>query len=166
MNSRLFLYALKGELMYLYPAMDTLKKACSFCIYQERTQQEVREKLKSWRVPPVEAEEVIAWLITENFINESRYARQFAGGKFRVKKWGRRKIIYELKARGITARCIDDALNEINEEEYVRTLHELAQKKTAGLHPEKDPFVIRKKVTAYLLLKGYEPEYVREVLEA
>jgi len=143
---------------------DHLKKACSYCIYQERTQAEVREKLKSWGISREESEEIIAWLITENFINESRYARQFAGGKFRVKKWGRRKIIYELKARGITARCIDDALNEIDEEEYLRTLHELAQKKTAGLHPEKDPFIIRKKVTAYLLLKGYEPEYVSDAL--
>ncbi len=144
---------------------DLLKKACSYCIYQERTQQEVREKLKSWCVSATEAEEVIAWLITENFINEGRYARQFAGGKFRMKKWGRRKIIYELKAKGISPNAIREALEEITEEEYFHTLQELAQRKTADLHPEKDPFVIRKKVTAYLLMKGYEPEQVGSVLE-
>lgn len=143
---------------------DILKKACSYCIYQERTQAEVREKLKSWGLSRERSEEIIAWLITENFLNESRYARQFAGGKFRVKKWGRRKIIYELKARGISANCIRDALNEISEEDYLQALRALAEKKEADLHPEKDPFVIRKKITAYLLMKGYEPELISDVL--
>lgn len=153
------------EFTYLYFAMETLKKACSFCIYQERTQQEVREKLKSWRIPASEAEEIIAWLINENFINEGRYARQFAGGKFRIKKWGRRKIVYELKAKGITPNGIREALNEINEEEYIHTLKELAHRKIESLMPEEDPLVIRKKVTSWLLMKGYEPDCIREVLE-
>lgn len=144
---------------------DILKKACSYCIYQERTQAEVREKLKSWEIGREKTEELIAWLITENFINESRYARQFAGGKFRVKKWGKKKIIYELKAKGITPNCINEALSEIDEEAYLNTLKELAHRKTESLAAEADPFVIRKKVTAYLLMKGYEPEYVRDVLE-
>lgn len=81
-----------------------------------------------------------------------------------MKKWGRRKIIYELKARGITPGCIQDALNEISEEEYLRTLRELAEKKAAGLPPENDPFVIKKKITAYLLMKGYEPTYIDDTL--
>lgn len=145
--------------------MDILKKACSYCIYQERTQGEVREKLKSWGVSRDASEEIIAWLITENFINESRFARQFAGGKFRVKKWGRKKIIYELKARGISPNCIRDALQAIDDDEYFTTLRGLAAKKAKSLAPESDPFVIRKKVSTYLLMKGYEPEHIREVLE-
>jgi len=145
--------------------MDILKKACSYCIYQERTQGEVREKLKSWGVSRDASEEIIAWLITENFINESRFARQFAGGKFRVKKWGRKKIIYELKARGISPNCIRDALQAIDDDEYFTTLRGLAAKKAESLAPESDPFMIRKKVSTYLLMKGYEPEHIREVLE-
>lgn len=143
---------------------DVLKKACSYCIYQERTQEEVREKLKTWGLSPESSEELIAWLITENFINEGRYARQFAGGKFRVKKWGRKKIIYQLKLRGISPNCIKEALSEIDEEEYIHTLRELAGRKTESLAPQSDPFVIRKKVTDYLLMKGYEPEYVHDLL--
>lgn len=143
---------------------DILKKACSYCIYQERTQAEVREKLKTWNVSRERSEELIAWLITENFINESRYARQFAGGKFRVKKWGKKKIIYELKAKGITPNCIKEALSEISDEEYFHTLRELARRKTESLASETPPLMIRKKTTAYLLMKGYEPEYVRDVL--
>lgn len=144
--------------------MDTLKKACGYCIYQERTQQEVRQKLKSWGVSPAEAEEVIAWLIAENFINEGRYARQFAGGKFRVKKWGRKKIIFELKAKGISANNIREALQEISEEEYGEVLRELTARKKDSLAVETQPLLAQKKITAYLLMKGYEPDRVREVL--
>lgn len=149
---------------YLYFAMDTLKKACSFCIYQERTQQEVREKLKSWRVPAPEAEEIIAWLISENFINESRYARQFAGGKFRIKKWGRRKITYELKSKGVSPNVILEALAEIDEEEYIQTLKGLASAKAATLTEEAHSLTVQKKISAYLLMKGYEPNLVRELM--
>ena len=145
--------------------MDTLKKACGYCIYQERTQQEVREKLKSWGVSPAEAEEVIAWLICENFINEGRYARQFAGGKFRVKKWGRRKITYELKSRGISPNGVREALTEIDEEEYIQTLKGLASAKAATLSQETNPLILQKKVTSYLLMKGYEPDLIREIMD-
>lgn len=144
--------------------MDTLKKACGYCIYQERTQHEVREKLKSWGVSTAEAEEVIAWLITENFINEGRYARQFAGGKFRVKKWGRRKITYELKAKEISANNIREALQEIDEEDYIQTMKALVTAKAATLTGEAHLLIIEKKISAYLLMKGYEPDLVREVL--
>lgn len=144
--------------------MDTLKKACSFCIYQERTQQEVREKLKSWRVPAPETEEIIAWLISENFINESRYARQFAGGKFRIKKWGRRKITYELKSKGVSPNVILEALAEIDEEEYIQTLKGLASAKAATLTEEAHSLTVQKKISAYLLMKGYEPNLVRELM--
>ncbi|MCD8541042.1 MAG: recombination regulator RecX [Leadbetterella sp.] len=145
--------------------MDTLKKACSYCIYQERTQQEVREKLKSWGVRPAEAEEMIAWLITGNYLNEGRYARQFVGGKFRIKKWGRRKILFALKSRGLSSACIREALEEIEEEEYRNNVLNLALRKKETLPVKTPPILIHKKLTEYLLGKGYETDYIREVLE-
>ncbi len=145
--------------------VDFLQKACSFCAYQERTQDEVRARLKTWGADREETEEIIAWLITENFLNESRFARQFAGGKFRIKKWGKKKIVYELKSRGISPRCITEAMDEIGAEEYALTLKELALKKEAALSSEKDPFLRRKKITTYLLGKGYDPEDIRKTLE-
>ncbi|WP_367915647.1 regulatory protein RecX [Leadbetterella sp. DM7] len=146
--------------------MSTLKKACSFCIYQERTQEEVREKLKSWHIPASEAEEIIAWLISENFINEGRYAQQFAGGKFRVKKWGRRKIIFALRSKGLSDRCIEEALAAIDEDEYRETLLALARRRKELLAAEESPLLTRKKITEYLVGKGYETDYIREALQA
>lgn len=144
--------------------MENLKKACGFCIYQERTQQEVREKLKTWSVPSDEAEEIIVWLITENFLNEGRYARQFAGGKFRVKKWGRKKILYELKAKGLSENNISEALKEIDSDEYWETLQTLAERKRDSILKVEHIAIIKKKVSAYLIGKGYEIDLITEVL--
>ena len=139
---------------------STLKKACSYCIYQERTQSEVREKLKSWSVYGDSAEEIIVWLISENFINEGRYARQFAGGKFRVKKWGKKKIVYELKAKGLSQHCIQEAISEINDEDYQETLRSLVEQKRASLSDDDHILVNNRKIINYLLNKGFEMEEI------
>lgn len=145
--------------------MSILKKACSFCIYQERTQEEVREKMKSWGVDKEEIEEVIVWLITENFINEGRFAKQFAGGKFRVKKWGKKKIIFELKSKGLSERCIADAIKEIEDEDYFETLNQLALQKKESLPQVEFIAIKKKKVISYLLAKGYDYEDIFEVIK-
>ena len=144
--------------------MENLKKASGFCIYQERTQQEVREKLKTWAVPSDEAEEIIVWLITENFLNEGRYARQFAGGKFRVKKWGRWKIVYELKSKGLSENNIKEALKEIDPDDYWETLLVLAEKKKNSILKAEHIAVVKKKVTTYLVGKGFEMDLIGEAL--
>ncbi len=84
----------------VYTQKQALIKAESYCAYQERCQQEVRDKLYSWGLHEVQVENVIAELIASNFINEERFAKAYAGGKFRIKKWGRVKIsIAKLKKR-------------------------------------------------------------------
>lgn len=142
--------------------MDTaiLKKACSFCTYQERTQDEVRKRLALWKVFYDEAEEMIGWLIEENFINEERFAKAFAGGKFRVKNWGKRKIIFELKGRKLSTYCINSALKEINDDDYLATLKMLILKKTKELKTENNKIIKNQKVANYIIGKGFESELV------
>ena len=108
----------------VYTQKQALIKAESYCAYQERCQQEVRDKLYSWGLHEVQVENVIAELIASNFINEERFAKAYAGGKFRIKKWGRVKISIELKRRKISTYCIKKGLAEIEEEEYVAYLKE------------------------------------------
>ena len=100
----------------VYTQKQALIKAESYCAYQERCQQEVRDKLYSWGLHEVQVENVIADLIASNFINEERFAKAYAGGKFRIKKWGRVKISIELKRRKISTYCIKKGLAEIEEE--------------------------------------------------
>ena len=132
-----------------------------FCAYRDRSQKEVEEKLKELRMIPMACEEIIIKLMQEDFLNEERFARSFVRGKFRIKKWGRNKIKQELKLREISSPIIKLAFTEIEEEEYKQTLKELAEKKFR-LIKEPNAFKKRKKLSDYLLQKGYEPALVFE----
>ncbi|GAB3640660.1 regulatory protein RecX [Spirosoma arcticum] len=142
---------------------DVLRKAALFCAYQERTQQEVRERLKEWGVWGDDAEEIIAELISQNYLNEERFARAFAGGKFRVRGWGKRKIKQHLQQRGITGYNFDQAMKEIAPEDYRTTLADLLAKKRRSIRDD-NPLVVKQKLVRYALSKGYESELIFAVL--
>lgn len=138
-------------------------KASSFCAYQERTQQEVRDKLYDLNVDKDMAEEVIVRLIEENFVNEERFAKLYAGGKFRIKRWGRLKIKRELMLKGLSPYCIRKGMDEIEEADYQKSLEYLLEKKEKE-EKEKNPLKRKDKLSKHLIRKGYEPEQVWELL--
>ena len=138
-------------------------KAGRYCAYQERTQQEVRDKLYALGLHRDEVEEVLTQLITENYVNELRYAKTYAAGKFRSNKWGRRKITYMLKQKGLSQYCIDVAINEIAEEDYIFTLERLIASRLPKLSAAKLPE--KQKTANYLIGKGFEPDIVWSKLD-
>jgi regulatory protein len=148
----------------IYTKNQAYKKACDYCAYQERCQQEVRDKIYSWGMHSEEVEAVIAQLISDGFINEERFAKTFAGGKFRIKKWGKVKIKKELKVRKISEYCISRAMEEIGEKEYLKSLKEIISKKTKEIK-EKNLFKKANKIAAYCISRGYESEIVWDVLK-
>jgi regulatory protein len=139
---------------------QALQKLRHYCAYQERCHWEVKEKLYSFGLRRGEVDEAISTLIEENYLNEERFALQFAGGHFRGKHWGRVKIRYELKQRQVGEYCIKKALASIGEEEYARTLERLGAARWESLREEENPFVRRRKLQDYLLQKGYEMEMI------
>ncbi|MEO8406239.1 MAG: regulatory protein RecX [Chitinophagaceae bacterium] len=144
---------------------QALQKLKHYCGYQERSHFEVKEKLYSLGVWKKDHDPIIATLIEENYLNEERFAIAFAGGKFRMKQWGRVKIRYELKQKQVSEYSIKKALKQIEEEDYIKTLNKLAEEKYTLL--KADQHLIRKKKTMdYLMHKGYEPEMIRQTIEA
>ena len=137
---------------------EAKRKAANYCAYQERTQQEVRNKLYELGLYKDEVENVLTELITENYVNEERYAKAFAGGKFRVKHWGKMKILHALKQKNISSYCINRAMEEIPDDDYVEILYKLIDTKSDTLSG--DPFVIKKKIAGYMIGKGFESELV------
>src|SRR5690606_3827598 len=101
----------------------------SYCAYRERTQQELRDKLYEYGLFSDEVEEVIAFMITNNFLNEERYAKAYAGGKFRINHWGKIKIVYNLKQKGLSPFCIKEGIKEIQHDEYVEKINYLIIRK-------------------------------------
>ena len=147
-----------------YTPKEALLKAASYCAYQDRTQQEVREKLYSYGLEHDDVEELIVRLSQEKLIDEERYAQSYVRGKYSLKKWGRRKIMQGLKAKGISDYCIKQGMKEIDPEAYEQNLLHLLEKKNAT-EKEKNPFTRRQKLSYYLLSKGYENDLVQDALK-
>lgn len=143
---------------------QALQKAKHYCGYQERCHQEVKEKLYGMGLYKTQVEQLISQLIEEDYLNEERFSLQFAGGKFRMKGWGRNRIQNELKQRQVSDYCIKKALKEITDADYQATIEKLAEKKWESLsslnHQEQ-----LKKTQDYLLYKGYEWPVIQATLK-
>jgi regulatory protein len=135
-----------------------------YCAFQERCHSEVRSKLLEHGIYGDLLEELIAKLITENFLNEERFAIQYAGGKFRMKQWGKIKITHELRLRKVSEYCIKSALDQIDEEDYVETLGSILARKKI-LISNTSIIDANKKLFEYAKGKGYESEYIQAVLK-
>ena len=146
---------------------QALQKLRHYCGYQERSHKEVKDKLYSFGLYKQYVEEAIATLIEEDYLNEERYATAFAGGHFRSKQWGRVKITYELRQKGVSAYCINKALKEIDENDYLETIRSLVQKKSESLRGERlNAFARQQKIMNYMMQKGFEPPIIQQVLKA
>ncbi len=142
----------------LSPA-EAITKIQRYCAYQERSHKEVKTKLFEYGLYASQVDEIISQLITGGFLNEQRFAKAYAGGKFRMKKWGRLKIKNELEFLGLTKNCIQQGLKELEGPDYSKTLKQVIDKKAATLK-EENPFRKRDKVARFAIGKGYEPELV------
>lgn len=143
---------------------EALSKICKYCAYQERSHLEVKKRLFDYGLPSDEVDQLLSKLITDGFVNEERFAKAYAGGKFRMKKWGRMKIENELNALGLSTRNISRGLKEIEVEDYEKALQQLLEKKNE-LFREPDVFKKRDRIARYAIGRGYEPELVWQMLK-
>ncbi|MBK8562665.1 MAG: RecX family transcriptional regulator [Saprospiraceae bacterium] len=142
---------------------EALIKLQRYCAYQDRCHAEVRTKLIELGCYGQDLEDVMASLIEEKFLDEERFARSFARGKFRMKQWGRNRILQELKQRQISDYCIRKAMEEISEQDYLITLKEVLEKRASQI-AEADDFARKGKLAHYAMSRGYEGELVWQIL--
>ena len=143
---------------------QTLPKIKQYCAYQERCHSEVKQKLYLLGLYKNNVEQLMSQLIEENYLNEERFAIQYAGGKFRMNQWGRVKIKYALRQKQVSEYSIKKALKQIAEADYKKILQKLATQKLKTLKSETNVFSKKKKLQDYLLQKGYEGELVAGVV--
>lgn len=141
--------------------LQFIEKARQYCAYQERSPQEVREKLRRMQVDDSEINHIIAQLKTENFLDEKRFAASYALSKLRNNKWGRYKIIQGMRHKGLSEHTIKAGLKEIEQEEYLQILQKILVTKT--IH-EGDAAKRKAKLARYALQKGFEPPLVWEMV--
>jgi regulatory protein len=155
----------KNKELKVHTLTTALVKAKKYCAYQERSQQEVRDKMYELGLHRNDVEQGIAILIEEGFINEERFAVAFAGGKFRIKQWGKVKIRLALKAKNITDYCIKHALSLIDDTEYTNTAKKLVasqQRKVKENNTLKKNYIIAK----YAISRGFEQELVWDIINS
>ncbi len=138
---------------------EATKKLEGYCAYQERCHKDVITKLKQMRMIPEAIDQIVGHLIQENYLNEERFAQSFARGKFNIKKWGRIRIVNELKQRHISSYNIKSALAEIDDNIYMETLDNLAKKRLDSIK-DTDIQKRRRKLADYLLYRGWESHLV------
>ena len=137
----------------------------TYCSYQERCVWELRRKLFEKGIQGPAVETILAELEASGFVDEERFARSYARGKFRIKRWGKGRISQELKLRQISSALIQLGLSEIDGEEYFATLEREAEKKWEKTK-EKDAYKKKYLVTRYLMSKGFEQDLIQEALSA
>mgnify|MGYP001450997943 FL=1 len=145
-NFDLTLKEIEGKLQY-------------YCSYQDRCHKEVIAKLKTFGVKSNESNQIISNLIKENYLNESRFSKSFVRGKFNIKNWGKVRIINELKFRNISPYNITLGLNEIDDQDYMKKLEDIFNKKLSSLSNLSSPLK-KKKIISYLLYRGWESNLV------
>jgi regulatory protein len=154
---------LKDKSPEQFSLQEIQQKLEYYCAYQERCYKEVENKLFDFHLSAQEKEQVLIYLIENNFINEERFAKSFARGKHNYKFWGKNRITNELKFRNISSRIIQEALKEIPENTYLENFHRLAEKHWDTIKERKGPKK-NKKFVDYLLRKGYETSLIFEKL--
>ncbi|CAL2090146.1 regulatory protein RecX [Tenacibaculum sp. 190524A05c] len=148
----------------VYTVEEIKRKMERYCVYQDRCHKEVEDKLREYKLIPQAREAILLHLLEHNFLNEERFAKSFARGKFRIKKWGRIRIVRELKFRHISEYNIKTALKEIDEDTYMNNLYGLAEKKN-NLIKDTNNYERKRKLYAYLNYRGYETSLIQEVIE-
>ncbi|MDN5348783.1 MAG: regulatory protein [Bacteroidales bacterium] len=138
-----------------------LDKARNYCDYQERTLQEVKNKLQSWSISDELCNKIIRQLEEEDMINEERYARSYALGKLRNNQWGRNKIIAGMRSKGLPELMIEIGLSEIEEEEYRKILQKVLESKKIK---ETDDYKRRTKLAQYAYQKGFQPQLIWQLI--
>ncbi len=143
---------------------EAIPKIERYCVYQERCHKEVSNKLYEYGLKTDEVMEVLNEMVKRGFLNEERFAKAYAGGKFRQKGWGKTKIIRELKSRAISDYCINKALKEIESQDYTSTLEKIALK-YISTHKTGKTWELKQKTLRHLMSKGYEYDQCHEILD-
>ena len=139
-------------------------KAEAYCVTAERCVSEVRNKLIQWGVPQEVMNNIIKRLLEERFIDEGRYAKAYAREKHRFQHWGRMKIMQALKIKQISSDLVDEALADLDREDYMESLSFLLQKKAKEVKARTE-YERRGKLIRFAIGRGYEMDVIIHCLK-
>lgn len=143
----------------VYDINIAIERIKNYCALQDRCQWDVIQKLSEWELQQATKDHILEILITNKFIDEERFSTSFCRGKFRIKNWGKRKIVNELRRKQISSICINTGLKEIDEKEYDLVLEKLFYQKERSIK-DKNQFIRKTKIANFLIQRGFENKLV------
>ena len=143
----------------VYDINIAIERIKNYCTLQDRCQWDVLQKLREWGLQQATKDHILEILITDKFIDEERFSASFCRGKFRIKNWGKRKIVNELRRKQISSICINTGLKEIDEKEYDLVLEKLFYQKERSIK-DKNQFIRKTKIANFLIQRGFENNLV------
>ncbi len=147
-----------------YTFDEIKQKLVNYCVYQDRCHYEVEQKMREFLLIPEAKDEILLYLLKENYLNEERFTRSYIRGKFGIKQWGRNKIRMHLKQKGISDRLISSCMDEIDEDSYMQTIQKIWESYYSRQKELKE-YQKKSKTVRYLLSRGFEYEVIREIAE-
>lgn len=148
----------------MFTVDEIKKKLEQYCVYQDRCHKEVEIKMNEYQLIPEAKEMILLSLMEHDFLNEERFARSFARGKFRIKKWGKNRIVRELKMREISSYNIKMALQEIDEKEYSAELYKITEKRNDVIQ-EPNLYKRKQKLISFLIRRGFESDLIYKAVD-
>jgi regulatory protein len=148
----------------LFTFDEIKQKLVNYCVYQDRCHSEVEQKMREFVLIPEAKDEILLYLMKENYLNEERFTRSYIRGKFNIKHWGKNKIKMHLKQKGITEKLINKSFDEIDDEDYLRIIKKIYENyflKQKGLQA----YQKKSKTIKYLLSRGFEYENILQVID-
>ncbi|MBK1897736.1 regulatory protein RecX [Chryseobacterium paridis] len=148
-----------------YTFIEIKQKLVNYCVYQDRCHAEVEQKMREFTLIPEAKEEILLYLLQENYLNEERFVRSYIRGKFYIKHWGRNKIRINLKQKQISEKLINACFDEIDEDDYFKTISKIFEdyySKQSGLKE----YQKKSKAIKYLMGKGFEYEIILQIMES
>lgn len=147
-----------------YTFEEIKQKLINYCVYQDRCHAEVEQKMREFMLIPEAKDEILLYLIQENYLNEERFTRSYIRGKFSIKHWGRNKIRINLKQKQVSEKLINSCFDEIDEEDYFKAIKKIFEdyySKQGGLQE----YQKRSKTIKYLIGRGFEYDIIMQAIE-
>lgn len=140
------------------------QKLVNYCVYQDRCHAEVEQKMREFLLIEEAKEEIMLYLLQENYLNEERFTRSYIRGKFYIKHWGKTKIKIHLKQKHVPEKLINACFDEIDENDYEKTIRKIYDDYYSKQKGLKD-YQRKSKTIKYLMSRGFEYEKINDIFE-
>ena len=147
-----------------YTFQEIKQKLINYCVYQDRCHSEVEQKMREFLLIEEAKEEILLYLLKENYLNEERFTRSYIRGKFYIKHWGKNKIKINLKQKDIPEKLITKCFDEIYDEDYHKTILKIYTDYFSKQHGLKE-YQKKSKTIKYLISRGFEYEKILLAIE-